>query len=166
MLEVSAFVTIGATPKTVWEFIIDIERWWIFSNIDHVEMKIYPPDKPIQIGTKIDFVDLIAGIPGTSRGKIRSFNWGKDVAWAGSAVYRYWGLKIKVKQGVLWSIEPAKGGTRLTVDIWAEFRENAFGQFSEWYFSKILKGVERDREHTMKELTFIKERLENDKFEF
>ncbi len=40
-------------PPTVWNFIIDIESWWVKSNPEHVSLVIDNAEKNIGIGTKI-----------------------------------------------------------------------------------------------------------------
>lgn len=163
MFEIEPTIGIEAPPGTVWKYLIEIEDWWVPSNPEHDSLAILSDDEELREGTRIRVREQIAGLPGIAVGEITEFRPPELITWeASNARYRYHGLHISVDEGVSWKLEPAGEGTNLTAHVWASFPETFFGNLIEWSFKNVLDGVEKDYQHTRKELEYLKETVESE----
>ncbi|MFC7130509.1 SRPBCC family protein [Haloferax chudinovii] len=161
MYAISPTVTIDASPEQVWEFLKDVEEWWVASNPDHESLEVYSDGERIEEGTRIRVRERIAGIPGVADGEVTEYVPGERLTWeAPKARYRFYGFPLEVDEGVTWKITPTRGGTELTARVWASFPDSVLGTITEWTFEHVLHGVERDYRHAMRELEYIKRSLE------
>lgn len=161
MFDFTARITIDSPPWDVWNYMIELEAWWVASNPEHISLEIMSEDRTIQPGTPIRIREKIAGIPGEATGHVDEFVEGRRVTWrAREAVYHFYGLPVRIEEGVTWSIEPSDGGTALSAHVWAVFPATIPGRATEWIFKNILRGVQKDYEHAMRELRHIKSSLE------
>lgn len=161
MYEISPTVTINVPPERVWEYLIDVEEWWVASNPDHESLEVLSNSEDLDEGTRIRVRERIAGIPGVAEGEITEFVSGERLTWeAPSAEYRFYGLPLEVHEGVTWEVTPTRGGTELTAHVWASFPDTVLGTLAEWSFEHVLRGVERDYQHAMRELEYVKHALE------
>ena len=159
MYEIKASVDIQAKPQEVWDYLIDIEGWWAKSNPEHESLEILNPERELGLGTRMRVKEKIAGVPGVAEGDITDWELGKKVTWTADAQYKLPLITKKVKEGVTWWLQDEGDSTTLGADVWASF-PGATGPFVEWFFKHVLNGVERDREHAMTELSYIKANLE------
>lgn len=162
MLTIDAGVRIQAPPAKVWQFLIQVEEWWVPSNPDeHVSLQILSERGSLEEGTPIRINESVAGVPCEAMGYVSNLVDEEKVSWkSNEAVYRYAGLRMSVKEGVTWSLRATNEGTELYAHVWASFPDTRFGRLFEWYAKTILRVERRDREHAMKELTYIKQQVE------
>lgn len=163
MLSFTESVTIGARPKVIWGYLVDLEHWWVASNPEHIWLEIQSADKSVAQGTEIHFEERVAGVRATAEGRIVSLHPEVEATWEGEAVYRYLGFRIPIQEGVKWRLAGMSGDlTIVSVSVWAEFPKGLFGGLMEWHAKKHLDVEERDREHTRRELNYLKEVVEGD----
>jgi len=162
MFEISPAVEIEAPPDVVWEFLTEIEEWWVPSNPEHESLEILSEHETLREGTRIRVKERIAGLPGVAEGEVTELLPRERITWeAPDTRYRYYGLTIRVHEGVSWMLEPTDRGTNLTARVWATFPNTLLGTLVEWSFKHLLGGVEKDHEHAMKELEYIKAEIES-----
>lgn len=160
--EIKPKMEIDVSKKVLWDFLIDLNGWWVKSNSDHDSLKVHHSGKPVGLNTKITVKEKIAGIPCKATGKITQFNDQQLVEW--TANYYIWGLKwIKIDAGVRWkltSIDDHK--STLMANVWADF-PNRIGYRLLWFlFKYLMNGIKKDYDHAMKELTYIKKTVERE----
>jgi hypothetical protein len=161
MRTVDAGVHIQAAPEQVWRYLIRVEDWWVPSNLDeHVSLEILGERGSLDDGTPIRIRESVAGVPCEALGYVSNIVYKEKVTWRSEeAIYRYAGLRMTVEEGFTWSLRGTNEGKELHAHVWANFPDTRFGRLFEWYAKKILRVERRDREHAMKELTFIKQQV-------
>lgn len=160
MFEIIAPINIKADPKKVWEYLSDVEGWWVDSNPEHESLEIVSGGPEVKEGTILRIHECVAGIPAVAEGPVCELIEGKSVTWKAKAVYRWLGIRFTVNEGVIWRIEPREDGCQLSANVWAEFPQSMFGRVSEWIFKNLLDGEAKDYEHAMCELRYIKKQVE------
>jgi hypothetical protein len=132
------------------------------SNPDeHVSLEILGERGSLGDDTPIRIRESVAGVPCEALGYLSDIVDKEKVTWESEeAIYRYAGLRVSVQEGVTWSLRGTNEGTELHAHVWANFPDTRFGRLFEWYAKKILRVERRDREHAMKELTYIKQQVE------
>ena len=159
--EVAPTIRIAASPEIVWEYLVDIEEWWVKSNPEHESLEILSTTDRIAEGTHIEVRERIAGVPGVARGEITELVPEQRITWeAPGARYRYFSIPLHVSEGVTWEVSPDDGGSELTARVWASFPDSLWGRVVEWSFKHVVDGVERDYEHAMRELEYVKRAVE------
>ncbi|MCV7077102.1 hypothetical protein [Mycobacterium szulgai] len=87
---------------------------------------------------------------------------GESVTWEADARYRWLGIPVRVDEGVTWSVEPSGSATtRVSARVWATFPRHLVGRIASLAFTRLLNGVEKDREHTGTELRYLKDVIDN-----
>lgn len=161
MLSFTESVTMGACPDAIWTHLVDLERWWVASNPEHILLEIQAADKSVVEGTEIHFEERVGGVRAVARGRIVSMHPGVEATWEGEAVYHYLGLRIPVNEGVKWRLAAmSRDLTIVSASVWAEFPRGLPGGLLEWHAKRHLKIEERDREHTRRELHYLKDLVE------
>lgn len=160
MFEFTEAIEIAAPPAVVWEQLADVEAWWPPSNPEHSGIEVRAGEKPIGVGTPVVFEERVAGIPGRAEGTITRWVPGTEARWEGTARYRYLGIHFDVREGVSWRIEAQGKAVKLSARVWAVFSPTLFGRFLEWYATRVLDVVARDREHARHELRYLKRVIE------
>ncbi len=160
MFDFKATVAIDCPPQRVWNFLIDIQKWWLPSNPEHESLEILPPHDKVALGTELRIRERIAGIPGEATGAITELVPGESATWEAKARYRLLWQDVPVEEGVTWSVRPRDGGTELGAHVWARFPDGFFGRAIEWLFFHVLNGPEKDRRHAETELRYIRSELE------
>jgi hypothetical protein len=153
-------IRIQATPGAVWEVLADVEQWWRASNPGHLHIEVQPPGEPVGPGSGIVIAERIAGIRGKAAGSLTRWTPEREAAWEGTAVYRDCGMPVRIRQGVCWRIGDRGRSSKLSAHVWAAFPPTLTGRILEWYMKTVLKAVERDREHTPRELEYLKAAIE------
>jgi len=161
MFEFTESIPISASADVVWGFFTDIRAWWPPSNPEHIRIDIHDSDGSIGEGTEITFEERIAGIPGKARGSITEVDPGAEVTWEGEAVYRYIGIPFHIREGVTWRIERRGDTSELSAHVWAVFPSTLFGRFFEWFATRFLNVVARDRQHARRELEYLQGEIES-----
>ena len=162
MFDFKATIDIHTTAAKLWDYLIDIEEWWLPSNPEHIELEILSQDKQIDEGTRIFIREKIAGIPGEIVGEVQEVTEPRRVQWQSDrAEYRFFGIPLSIKEGVTWQIEPLPQGVELSAHVWAEFPRTWMGKSLEWIFKHVLNGVQIDCEHAKTELRFLKTQMEH-----
>lgn len=156
MVQFTESIAIASHPNEIWQTLADIEKWWPPSNPEHISIDVRSAGKPIGVGTEIFFEERVAGIKGKAAGSITTWIPEREAAWEGAALYRYYGIPIRIREGVSWSIESRGGTSRLSASVWARFPAYLFGRLAEWYTLKFLDVIDRDREHAHCELEYLK----------
>lgn len=161
MFEFTETITIQAPHTAVWELMRHIERWWPVSNPEHESLRQLD-NGPLGVGTRLRIREKIAGIPGEATGTITRFDAGRAVSWeAPRARYRFLGLAFTVGEGVTWRIDArADRTTAVSAHVWATFPHGLAGRLLAAVFTRLLHGIEKDREHTRTELRYLKRALE------
>ena len=166
MFEFTETILVRAAPATVWEVLRDIESWWPASNPEHDSLERLDDRDVLEVGARLRIRERIGGIPGEAVGEITRVDPQVSVTWeAPSARYRWLGMSITVGEGVTWSVQPhaeppADDATELSAHVWATFPPGRRGRLLELAFRHVLRGVEKDREHTRTELRYLKRTIE------
>jgi uncharacterized protein YndB with AHSA1/START domain len=160
MFEFTVATEIACPPQRVWDFLVDVRRWWLRSNPEHERLEILGPRGAIALGTELRIRERIAGIPGEAAGRITEFVPGERATWQAQARYRLLGARVAVEEGVTWSLARSGDGTRLSAHVWARFPDGAAARLIEWGFVHLLRGRERDRRHAQIELDYVRGALE------
>lgn len=160
MFEISAMTTIASPPQRVWEFLVDIQNWWLPSNPEHESLEILSTHDRLELGTKLRIGERVAGIPGEAIGSITAFVPGERATWVAKARYRLLWTRFTIDEGVTWSVRPVRGGSELRADVWAHFPRSFFGMLLELMFVYVLRGRDKDRQHAETELEYIRRELE------
>ncbi|MEJ2210086.1 MAG: SRPBCC family protein [Anaerolineae bacterium] len=160
MFEFTESIRIAAPPAKVWDYVADVERWWLASNPDHIRMDVGGDGAALGPGTEVTFEERVAGLRGRAEGTVTRWVPGNLIEWEGRARYHYLGLPLQVREGVSWQVEGSDGGSRLSARVWAEFPSGLLGRFFEWYAKSMLDVVDRDREHARRELEYLKFEIE------
>ena len=162
MFEFTESVPVDAPPELAWTVMRDVEGWWLASNPQHESLELLDDRDVLEVGTRLKIREKIAGIPGEAVGEITRVEPGSTVSWeAPQARYRLLGLSLSVGEGVTWGIEPRDGGAIVRAHVWATFPPGPLGRAMEWFFTRVLKGVEKDREHARTELRYLKRLIES-----
>lgn len=162
MFDFAETVLIAAPHREVWALLSDIDCWWLASNPDHASLEHLDSLAPTDLGARMRIREKIGGIPGTADGLITAVEPGTAVTWEAEARYGWFGLSIRVIEGVTWRVEPQSDSmTRVSARVWAIFGSNVVGRLAAFAFVHLLNGVEKDREHTRTELRFLKQRIES-----
>lgn len=162
MFSLTETVLIQAPPPVVWGAMQDLETWWTASNPEHKSLERLD-DRGIEPGARLRIREKIAGIPGEAIGEITRVEPGTEVTWhAPAARYRLLGIGLTVGEGVTWRITPnGDGASDLSAHVWATFPANLIGRLTEWMFTRLLRGIDKDRAHTRCELSYLKQAVEN-----
>ncbi len=159
MFEFTEAIEIKAPAPAVWEVLHDLEGWWPASNPEHESLERLD-DRGIEVGARIRIREKIAGIPGEATGTITNIDPGSSVTWETSkARYRWFGVPITIGEGVTWTVEPSGDTTRVSAHVWATFRSIP-SRLLEPIFTRLLGGIEKDKEHTRIELRYLKRAIE------
>lgn len=153
-------IEIAAPPGRIWETLLDLERWWPASNPEHLRIEVNPVGKPIDIATEIILDVRVVGIKARAVGSIAKWIPEQDAAWVGTAVYRYYGLKVSVREGFWWSIEDRGDASILSAEVWGKFDRTRFGRLAERYAVNTLKIVDRRRDQARRELAYLRSEIE------
>lgn len=162
MFEFTETVSIEASSSTVWEVMSDIEGWWLASNPEHESLERVGEGGALGVGTQLRIREKIAGVPGEAIGTITTFVPGSVVTWeAPEARYRWFGVPFGVGEGVTWRLEPhGDQTTNVSAHVWATFPSGWRGRLLETAFTRLLGGVEKDREHARTELRYLRRTIE------
>ncbi len=162
MFDFTETIQIEALPEDVWIVLQDIETWWPASNPEHISLERLD-DKGVEVGARLRIREKIAGIPGEAIGEITRVDSARAVTWeAPQARYKWHGVPLTVGEGVTWGIETGANGTgtQLSAHVWATFPQTPLGRVVEWFFTRVLNGIDKDREHARTELRYLKETIE------
>lgn len=162
MYQLSPSITIDAAPEEVWEYLLDVEEWWVASNPEHESIDVLSDDETLTEGTRIRVEEEIAGISGVATGEITELIPNRRLTWeASEARYRFYSLPLTVSEGITWELTPTRQGTELTAHVWASFPDTLVGRLFEWGFVNLLNGLEKDYYHAMQELEYVRRALES-----
>ncbi|OBI28336.1 SRPBCC family protein [Mycobacterium sp. E2238] len=162
MFEFSESVLIAAPRAQVWSVLSDIDRWWLASNGEHERLEHLDSLPPTQVGARLRIAEKIGGIPGVAEGTITAVDPGTAVTWEADARYRWFGVPVRVGEGVTWRVEPdGEAKTRVGARVWATFPRHLLGRIAAFAFMHLLNGVEKDREHTRTELCYLRKIIED-----
>lgn len=117
--------------------------------------------RPIPEGARLRIRERVAGIPCVAEGPVAERIEGRRLTWTARARYRLLGLEIPIDEGVAWELGPRPEGSVLAAHVWARFPRDRRGRLVRRLFEGPLRGPERDRQHALRELTYLKERLES-----
>lgn len=112
-------------------------------------------------GTRISIKEKIAGIPCKANGIVTSINKHKLLRW--EAVYSVFGLSwLKINAGVNWKLNELNDSiTKLSANVWANFPDKFRYKLMWFFIKKIFNGIEKDYDHALTELRYLKSKLEN-----
>ncbi len=162
MFDFTESVLIAAPHEQVWEALSDLDGWWLASNADHDSLEHLDSLPPTQVGARLRIREKIGGIPGVAEGTITAVRPGEAVTWEAEAVYRLFGVSVRVDEGVTWSVAPDdEATTRVSARVWATFPRHLVGRLAAFAFVHLLNGVQKDREHARTELRYLKGLIEN-----
>ena len=162
MWEFTADIEIDRDPESVWQYLIDIDAWWLASNPDHERLEILSDEARLHEGMRVLIEESIAGIHGRGEGSITALIEGERVSWE-SRDFRYalFGSTLRVREGVEWRLSRLKGGgTVLSAYVWARFPATLVGRVGEFVAKRLLNGLQRDYDHALAELRYVKSELE------
>lgn len=160
MFQFTETIGIQAPASAVWRVMRDINRWWPRSNPEHLSLELLDDPETLQIGTRLRIQEKIAGIPGEATGTITDLVPGQTVTWEARARYRWLAVSLTVREGVTWRIAARdEHTTDVSAGVWAVF-PGIRGRLLQPVFVHLLRGVEKDREHTRTELRYLKSLIE------
>jgi hypothetical protein len=161
MIEVEASVEIQRPSQDVWDYVSQLDKWWLVSNPDeHIELSVIGQGK-IEKGTELVLKERIAGVRGEAIITISKYQPPILIEWKSlTAQYSLMGMGIEVSEGGTFKILPTENGCILSHKVWGEFGRGIVNSMTEWFFKSILKGEQKDYIHTHNELLYIKEKLE------
>lgn len=164
MFEFTETISIQAPPAAVWDVLRDIEGWWLASNPEHESLERLDDRDILEVGAQLRVRERIGGIPGEATGTITRVESGSAVTWeAPQARYRWFGMPATMGEGVTWRIEPSAADavtTDLSAHVWAVFPPGLRGRVLEAAFTRLFRGVEKDRKHARTELQYLKDIIE------
>jgi len=111
LLDFTESVLITAPHAQVWRELSDIDRWWLASNPEHDSLEHLDSLPATQVGARLRIKEKIGGIPGDAEGTITAVDPGKAVTWEADARYRWFGIPVRVGEGVTWRVEPTDDAT-------------------------------------------------------
>lgn len=160
--EFTESILIQAPAAAVWDAMQDVRRWWPPSNPDHHSLETLDSDGGLRVGSRLRIREKIAGIPGEATGTITQLQPGSLVTWeAPQARYRLFGITVIVGEGVTWHIEQRDANsTVVSARVWATFPSGVWGRLVNTVFTRMLNGIDKDREHTRTELRYLKRMIE------
>ncbi|OHA66638.1 MAG: hypothetical protein A3C82_02060 [Candidatus Wildermuthbacteria bacterium RIFCSPHIGHO2_02_FULL_47_12] len=161
MLEMRAQTSIQSSAKAVWEFMNNIEGWWILSSIDHVSLEFFSQEHVLQKGMRAVLKERFGGIKGESQGIIAQVIPEKEVVWQSErAVYSYLCFNVPLRQTVIWNMEGNGKKAVLSMNVRLIFSDTLWGKLCEWYFVHMLGGKKLVVQHSLGELAHIKKTIE------
>ncbi len=156
MFEFTETIEIRKPASELWRTLVKLEEWWPPSNPEHIGIEVHSDGNPIGLGTEIAFEERVAGVKAKAKGSITGWTPEREAAWEGDATYRYYGIPLHVREGVVWRVEDRGDASRLSANVWAKFPSSMFGRALEWYAKTFLNVVKKDREHARCELEYLK----------
>lgn len=163
MWEFTADIEIDCTRDELWEVFKDVEDWWPKSNPDHVDLTILEESDRIGPGTRLEIKEYVAGLYGEGAGRITTFEEKQKVVWESDEfTYRFYRIPLQVEEGVEWRISELQEGVVLSAHVWATFPANLVGSLAEFVAKRLMNGLQKDYEHAMTELQYLKRRMEMD----
>lgn len=162
MFEFTESILIHAPAAAVWRAVQDVRRWWPPSNPDHDSLEAQDSDGVLRVGSRVRIREKIAGISGEATGTITELQPGSLVTWeAPQARYRLFGIPVIIAEGVTWRVEQRDAeSTMVSARVWALFPSGAWGRLVSNLFTRMLNGIDKDREHTRTELRYLKRMIE------
>jgi Polyketide cyclase / dehydrase and lipid transport len=163
MLEFTESILVHAPAAAVWQVMQDVRRWWPSSNPEHESLEMLDGDGTLQVGHRIRIRETIAGVPGEATGTITDLKPGSLVTWeAPQARYRLLGIPVTVGEGVTWRVKECDAhSTTISARVWTTFPRSVWGLLVRTAFTRLLNGIEKDREHTRTELEYLKRTIED-----
>lgn len=163
MWEFTADTEIDCDRESLWTVLSDVEDWWPKSNPDHVELEVLSEDKPMEEGTAIRIEEYVAGFRGRGEGHVVRYEPPERVVWESPALtYRFLGLSVTVEEGVEWRLARLERGVVLGAHVWAVFPDTLWGRLAEFVAKRLMNGLQKDCEHAMEELRYLRGRLESE----
>lgn len=161
MWEFTADVEIDCERGDLWELLVDVEDWWPKSNPNHVDSTILDESDRIGPGTRLEITEHVAGLYGEGVGTITQFQEQRRVVWECDAfTYRFHGIPLQVEEGVQWRISDLDEGVVLSAHVWATFPAGPLGSVAEFVAKRLMNGLQKDYNHAMTELRYLKQRME------
>lgn len=161
MLELRSQVTIRSSLRSVWEYMNEVEGWWVLSSSDHVSLEFSSTVHSLQKGMRAVLREQFGGIRGESRGMVTHVIPEKEVVWQSErAVYSYLFCKVPLQQTVTWNMQESGGTVVLSMRVCLVFSDTLWGKVCEWYFVYVLRGKRLVAEHSFNELVYIKRAIE------
>jgi hypothetical protein len=161
VFEFTEAIRIEAPAAAVWEYVADVERWWLASNPEHIRIDVPGSPSALGPGTEITFEERVAGIKGQAKGTITQWVPGILIEWEGEALYHYLGFPLRIREGVSWRVDGLEGETQLSAHVWAVFPSGLAGRIFEWYAKNLLSVVDKDRAHARRELEYLRSAIES-----
>lgn len=162
MFEFVESVNVDAPSPDVWEYVADVEQWWLASHPEHLSLKVRSPGPAIGLGTEIVFEELVAGLKGQAKGMVTEWIPGVRVSWEGTAKYSFFGISLRINEGFSWQVQKVGKGTILSAHVRADFSSPLTGRLFKWQSRRIRRVAERDREHARRELLYLKSVIESE----
>lgn len=161
MFDFTESILIHAPHQKVWDVVRDIDHWWLRSNPDHDSLEHLDQRPATEVGAKLRIREKIGGIPGEAVGVITAAEPGTAVTWEAEATYRWFGVSVRLNEGVTWRLEPRSDtSTQLSARVWAANPCGIFGRLASLVFTRLLNGEEKDRAHARTELQYLKRTIE------
>ena len=164
MIEASAAVRINASPATIWSYLEGFETLWEESNPDHDgTWVVMDPKKPLRDGLRFYQREFVGPIKGMIKADLRDVVTEDRFSWIGTCTYTLPPLPLAftVEEGGTMELEQTDGKTRLSHRVWARIPPTVLGKVAEKGLS-LFGDLEREAyEHTLVELEYFKEIIEN-----
>lgn len=164
MFEFTESILIQAPVAVVWKVMQDVRRWWLLSNPEHEDLEILGGDDVLRVGARLRIREKIAGIAGEATGTITQLQPGSLLTWeAPQARYRLLGICVTVSEGVTWCVKQHDANSSVvSAKVWAAFPPGVWGRLVDIVFTRMLNGIDKDREHARTELRYLKRMIEGD----
>ena len=165
MIEASAAVRIDASAATVWSHLEEFETLWEHSNPDHDgTWVVIDPKKPLRNGLRFYQREWVGPVKGIIKANLRDVVEEQRFSWIGTCTYTLPPLPVAfiVEEGGTMQLEQTDGSTRLSHRVWARVPPTVLGKVTERALA-LFGDIEREAyEHTLVELEYFKDVIEND----
>ncbi|MCH9735592.1 MAG: SRPBCC family protein [Actinomycetia bacterium] len=108
MFDFAESIVINAPHQGVWELLREVDQWWLPSNSEHISLEHLDDRRVTDVVARLRIRETIGGISGEAMGTITAVEPGEAVTWVADATYRWFGLSVKLGEGVTWRVEPQK----------------------------------------------------------
>ena len=161
MIDVTANVHAEATATEAWELISDFEGEWEPSNPEHKGTEVLTkPKQPLRDGLRWWQREGVGPLTGELTAIVHDTRPERAFSWTGEAIYKPFGMCVRVKEGGDFRIEPKGDGVRLVHRVWGEFPKGIVGWVIERVIGTLLRFRSAAYRHTLVELEYFAGRLE------
>lgn len=155
-------VFIDASREAIWQMASDFEGAFEDSNPAHKGTEILSePKQPFRDSLRFSQKKMVGGITAELDGIVYDLNDKQSFRWKAKTVYHFLGMKIPVDKGGTFRIEETnQNGYRVSHRGYGNFNDSFGGRTLSWLMVSCFGMLQSAAEHTIVELEYFKEKLE------